>query len=157
MDAQGESRRESLNAIFDIVDGCQAPVHFLCSKVPYILAQLAIQLNVCYTRNVQAPGHGKKEVDGLIGAEKTYADIIFTHPRQYAEEDYNDTKAPMHRMDSNGLKTSLAKMLFDVLSKAKRKFKLHENDRKVMERRHHLREVSEAKSHNMKMTANGFE
>jgi hypothetical protein len=100
-------------------------VQYCCATGLYILAQLAIQLNVCCTRNVQAPGHGKEEVDGLIGMEKTYTDIIFACPGQYAKEDNNDTKAPIHQMDSNGVKTSLAKMLFDVLSNVKRKFKLH--------------------------------
>ncbi len=77
----------------------------------YILAQLAIQLNVCYTRNVQAPGHGKEEVNRINGGEKTYLDKIFAHPGLYAEEDDNDTKAPMHCMDCNGMKSSLAKMV----------------------------------------------
>ena len=67
----------------------------------FILAQLAIQLNVPYTRTVQAPGHGKEEVDGIIGGEKTYLDMIFARPGLYGDEDDNDTKAPMHRMDCN--------------------------------------------------------
>ena len=90
-------KRELLNAIVDIVDGCA--VQYQCATVLYIIAQLAIQLNVCYTRNIQAPGHGKEEVDGIIGGEKIYLDKIFARPGLYAEEDDNDTKAPMHRMD----------------------------------------------------------
>jgi hypothetical protein len=35
---------------------------------------------------VQAPGHGKEKVDGLIGTEKTYADTIFAHPGWHAKE-----------------------------------------------------------------------
>ncbi len=54
------------------------------------------------------------------------------------------------------MKTSLAKMLFDILSNVKRKFKLHDKHLKVMEFRYHFREVSEAKSHNVKMMAIGF-
>jgi hypothetical protein len=46
-------------------------------------------------------------------------------------------------------------MLFDILSNVKKKFQLHNNDQEVMECRYHLREVSEAKSHNVKMTAIG--
>jgi hypothetical protein len=59
--------RELPNAIFDIVDGCA--VQYQCATELYILGQLAIQLNVCYTRNVQAPGHGKEEVNGILGGE----------------------------------------------------------------------------------------
>ncbi len=99
---QGEMNCELLNAIFELVNGCA--VQYQCATVLYILGQLAIQLNVCYTRNVQAPSHGKKEVDGIIGGEKTYLDKIFARPVPYAEEDDNDTKAPMHCMDCNGMK-----------------------------------------------------
>jgi hypothetical protein len=97
LDIQGEMKQELLNAIFDIVDGCA--VQYRCATVLFIFAQLAIQLNVPYTRTVQAPGHGKEEVDGIIGGEKTYLDMIFACPGLYGEEDDNDTKAPMHHMD----------------------------------------------------------
>ncbi len=107
LDIRGEMKRELLNAIFDIVDGCA--VQYQCATVLFILAQLAIQLNVPYTRTVQAPGHRKEEVDGIIGGEKTYLDMIFARPGLYAGEDDNDTKAPMHHMDYNGVKSSLAK------------------------------------------------
>ena len=48
-------------------------------------------------------------------------------------------------------------MVYDILSNEKRKFRLHENERKVMARRYHLRQVDEAKSHNVKMKAIGFD
>jgi hypothetical protein len=140
---------ELINAIFDIVDGCA--VQYQCATVLYILGQLAIQLNFCYTRNVQASGHGKEEVDGIIGGEKTYLDKIFACPGLYAEEDDNDTKAPMHCMDCNGMKSSLAKLVYNISSNSKRKFCLHQNERKVMDRRYHLRPVDEAKLHKVKI------
>ncbi len=62
----------------------------------------------------------------------------------------------MHRMDSNGVKTSLAKIVFDILSNPKRKFKLHGNDQKVLECVP-FEGISEAKSHNLKMKAIGFD
>ncbi len=68
-------KRELLHAIYDIVDVCAVQYH--CATVLYILSQQAIHLNVCYSRNVQAPGHGKEEVDGLIGTEKKYTDMVF--------------------------------------------------------------------------------
>jgi hypothetical protein len=46
--------------------------------------------------------HGKEEVDGLQGVEKTYADSIFAWPGQLAEvsDDENaDIKAPTHWME----------------------------------------------------------
>jgi hypothetical protein len=74
LDIQGKMNCELINAKFDIVDECA--VQYQCATVLYILGQLAIQLNVCYTRNVQAPSHGKEEGDGIIGGEKTYLDKI---------------------------------------------------------------------------------
>ena len=51
---------------------------------------------------MQAPGHGKEEIDGLEGVEKTYADSIFARPGCQAEEDFTvyDYKAPIHRMEN---------------------------------------------------------
>ncbi len=148
---------EFWHALFDIVGGCD--VQYQCATVLYILAQLSIQLNVPYTRNLQAPGHGKEEGNGIIGEEKTYLDKIFALPGLYAsaEEDDNDTKAPMHCMDCNEMKSSLTKMAYDILSNAERKLCLHKNERKVMARRYHLRQVDEAKMHNVKMKAIGFD
>ena len=48
-------------------------------------------------------------------------------------------------------------MVYDILSHEKRKFRLHENERKVMARRYHLRQVEKAKVHNVKMKAIGFD
>ena len=64
LDVRGEMKPELLNAKFDIVDGCAVQYRF--ATVLYIIAQLAIRLNVCYTRNVQAPGYRKEEVDGIM-------------------------------------------------------------------------------------------
>jgi hypothetical protein len=61
---------------------------------------------------VQAPGHGKEEVDSLQGVEKTYTDSIFAQPGRLAEvsdDEDEDIKAPTHRMNINGVKVSLAK------------------------------------------------
>ncbi len=155
LDIQGEMICELIDEIFDIVDG--SAVQYQCATVLYILGQLANQLNVCYTRNVQAPGQRKEDVDGIISGEKTYLDKIFARPGLHAEEDDNDTKASMHCMYCNGMKSSLAKMLYNILSNSKWKFCLHQNERKVMARRYHLRPVDEARLHNMKMKLIGFD
>ena len=42
------------------------------------------------TRCVQAPGHGKAEIDPLLGTEKTYADTRFDHPAILAEEEIEE-------------------------------------------------------------------
>jgi hypothetical protein len=110
-----------------------------------------------WSANVQDPGHGKEEVNGIIGGEKTFLDKIFARPGLYAEEDDNDTKATMHCMVCNGMKSSLAKLVYNILSNSKQKFCLHQNERKVMARRYHLRPVDEAKLHNVKMKAIGFD
>ena len=60
-------------------------------------------------------------------------------------------------MDCNGVKSSLAKMVYNILSNVKQKFRLHKNERKVMARRYHLRQVEKAKVHNVKMKAIGFD
>ncbi len=79
LEERGELNQGNLNGMYDIVDGCA--MQYRCATVLYVLAQLSIlQLNTCYMRNVQAPGHGKEEVNGLIGTDKTYADMIFAHP-----------------------------------------------------------------------------
>ena len=46
------------------------------------LVMISFGYKVQYTRCVEAPSHGKKEVNGLIGTEKTYADTIFARPGQ---------------------------------------------------------------------------
>ncbi len=144
-----------MNGIYDIVDGCA--VQYRNATVLYVLAQLFIQLNTCYMRNVQAPGHGKEEVDGLIGADKPYTGMIFACPGQYAEEEQDDIKATKHRMNLDGVKTSLAEMVYNILSNTKSKFWLQESERKIVKRRYHLRTVEAAQSHNVKMKAIGFE
>ena len=155
LEERGELNRANLNGIYDIVDGCA--VQYRCATVLYVLSQLSTQLNTCYTRNVQAPGHGKEEVDGLIGTDKTYADMIFARPGRYAEEEEADIKASKHRMNSDGVKMSLAEMVYDILRNSKRKFRLQESERKIVERRYHLRPVDAAQSHNVKMKAKGFD
>jgi hypothetical protein len=46
----------------------------------HVLAIISYSYKVRYTICMQAPGHGKEEVDGLIGTEKTYTDTIFARP-----------------------------------------------------------------------------
>ena len=60
-------------------------------------------------------------------------------------------------MDIHGTKVSLAQMMFTVLSNPKRKFQYKDHEQKVTERRYHLRPVEDASTHNVKMTAVGFE
>jgi len=148
-----------LESIYEIVDGCA--VQYRCGQVLYFISQIALSLGVRLVRCVQAPGHGKEEVDGLQGVEKTYADSIFARPGRLAEvsdgED-EDIKAPSHRMDINGVKVSLAKMMYAILSNPKRKFRYKDHEQKVSERRYHLRPVDDAATtHNVKMTAVGCE
>jgi len=117
---EGERPRQLLNALYDITDGCS--VQYRRGQVLYSLSQIASSWNVCFTRCVQAPGHGKEEVDGIVGSEKTYADSVFARPGRLAEEDDNNYKAKKHRMDVDGTKSSLAKMMYDILSNPKRQF-----------------------------------
>ncbi len=131
-----ERPRQLLNAIYDITDGCA--VQYCCGQV-HSLSQVASSWNVCFTRCVQAPGYGKEEVDGIVGTEKTYADSVFARPGRLAEEDGDDYKAQIHRMEADGTKSSLAKMMYDILSNPKRQFQYKEHTQKVKERRYHLR------------------
>jgi hypothetical protein len=71
---EGERPRKLLNALYDITDRCS--VQYRCGQVLYSLSQIASSWNVSFTRCVQAPGHGKEEVDGIVGTEKTYADSV---------------------------------------------------------------------------------
>jgi hypothetical protein len=57
----------------------------------------------------------------------------------------------------NGIKMSLAEMMYDVSRDPTRKFRLKEEGQKIKERRHHLQPVEVACSHNLKMKAVGFE
>ena len=159
LDNRGELPRELLYSIYEIVDGCA--VQYRCGQVLYFLSQIALSWRACFVRCVQAPGHGKEEVDGLHqGVEKTYADLIFARPGRLAEvsnNDDEDIKAPTHRMDINGEKVSLAGMMYDILSNPKRKFRYKDEKQKVTERGYHLRAVVEASTHNVKMIAVGFE
>jgi hypothetical protein len=80
---------------------------------------------VCFTWCVQAPGHGKEEVDGLVGTEKTYADSVFARPGRLAEDDGDDYKAqrkilkvfPFGTMYPFGTITNLTPTLFFTLLK----------------------------------------
>ena len=80
-----------MNTLYDITNGYS--VQYRCGQVLYSLSQIASSWNVCFTRCVQAPGHGKEEVDSLVGTEKTYADSVFARPGRLAEEDGDDYKA----------------------------------------------------------------
>ena len=78
LDNRGELPRELLYSIYEIVDGCA--VQYRCGQVLYFLSQIALSRRARFVRCVQAPGHGKEEVDGLQGVEKIYADSIFARP-----------------------------------------------------------------------------
>ncbi len=67
-----------LEGVIEITDGCV--VQYWCGTILHLLAQISTAYNVMYTRYVQAPGHGKEEIDGLEGTEKTYANSIFARP-----------------------------------------------------------------------------
>ncbi len=75
LDEKREMPCQMLQAIYNIVDRCA--VNYWCGVVLYVLTMISYSLKVLNIRCVQAPGHGKEEVDGLIGIEKTYADTIF--------------------------------------------------------------------------------
>ena len=60
-------------------------------------------------------------------------------------------------MDVDGKKSSLAKMMYDILSNPKRQFQYKEHKQKVKERRYHLRPMEAASTHYVKMKAIGFE
>jgi hypothetical protein len=87
-----------LEAIYEIVDGCA--FQYRCGQVLYFLSQIPVSWRVRFVRCVQAPGHGKEEVDGLQGVEKTYADSVFSCPGLLAEDSddngNDDYKAPTH-------------------------------------------------------------
>ena len=72
-----------LNAIYDIVDGCA--VQYRCGTVLHSLAHLAKARNICYTRCIQAPGHGKAEVDAEGGEAKSAAQKHFERPALHPE------------------------------------------------------------------------
>jgi hypothetical protein len=57
----------------------------------------------------------------------------------------------------DGTKSSLSKMMYDILSNPKLQFQLKEDKQKVKERRYHLRRVEATSTHNVKMKAVGFE
>ncbi len=48
-------------------------------------------------------------------------------------------------------------MMYDILSNPKHKFQYKDHEQKVCKRCHHLRPVEDASTHNIKMTAVGFE
>jgi hypothetical protein len=155
LDGRIEMPWELLEAMYDIIDGCA--VQYCCGVFLYTMAMISYSMRLGYTRCVQAPGHGKEEVDGLIGTEKTYADSIFARPGRQDKEDAqeHDIKAAVHRM-GNGMKTSLAKMLYDIFSNPKWKFRYKKDDQKVKEQRYHFQPVDDASSHKVKMKAVGF-
>jgi hypothetical protein len=62
LDEKGKLPRELLEAIYEIVDGCAS--QYRCGQVLYFLSQIAVYWRVRFVCCVQAPGHGKKEVDG---------------------------------------------------------------------------------------------
>ena len=39
-----------------------------------MLQKLATELNLIYDRGIDAPGHGKKKIDGLTGIDKGFLD-----------------------------------------------------------------------------------
>ncbi len=55
------------------------------------------------------------------------------------------------------MKSNLAKKVYNTLSNSMRKVCLHQNERKVVARRYQFIPVDEAKLHNVKMNAIGFD
>jgi hypothetical protein len=74
-----------------------------------------------------------------------------------SNKENEDIKAPIHQIDINGVNVSLAKMMYDIPSNPKHKFRYMDHEQKVSKRRYHLKPVEEASTHNIKMTAVGFE
>ena len=64
----GEMPMQLLNAIYSIVDGFA--VQYQCGTVLHSLAHLAKSRNVRYTRYVQAPRHGKTNVDAGVDMQR---------------------------------------------------------------------------------------
>jgi hypothetical protein len=64
---------------------------------------------------------------------------FFACPGRHAKEEVqlHDYKTPMHRME-NGIKMSLAEMIYDILRNPMKKFRQKEEDQKIKERRYHF-------------------
>ena len=67
----GEMPMQLLNTIYSIVDGCTVQHQY--GTVLHSLSYLTKSRNVRYVRCIQAPGHGKAEVDAAGGHAKMTA------------------------------------------------------------------------------------
>jgi hypothetical protein len=68
---RGEISHEKLEGVIETTNGCA--VQYRCRTVLHSFAQISSAYDVKYTRFVQAPGHGKEEIDGLERTEETHA------------------------------------------------------------------------------------
>ena len=97
IDIRGEMPSEELKAVFSIVDGCA--VQYRCGTVLHSLAHLAMSKNIVYTRCIQAPGHGKAEVDGEGGEAKNAGQKKYNQPAALPENDNSqDTRVYIFQM-----------------------------------------------------------
>jgi len=184
IDKRKEMPSSLLKRIIEIVDGCA--VQYRCGTVLYSLALLAQRRRTRLTRLVQAPGHGKAEIDGALGTDKTYGDSVFDRQPVLAEDEdeevdiWAELREPSTLNEDNsvqpathsvanrvnrrvpiykmegGKKLSLAKRVYEILSDPNRTFSQSLDKRVFKERRYHHRPVSVANNHRLKMTAVGF-
>ena len=142
LDKRGEMPMEDLKHIFSIVDGCA--VQYRCGTVMHFLAHLAKSQSAIYTRCIQAPSHGKAEVDGEGGEIKGTCQRVYDRPALLPEDEkHRTTRLANHKVE-DGKIISLAKRMYEILTSSWQKRLLAMNThQKIKEQRIHLREFGD--------------
>ena len=119
LDERGEMHMEDLKHIFSIVDECT--VQYRCGTVLHSLAHLTKSLSVIYTRCIQAPSHGKAEVDGEGGEIKGTCQRVYDRPALLPEDEkHRTTRLANHKVE-DGKRISLEKRMYEILTSSWRK------------------------------------
>ena len=111
LDERGEIHMEDLKHIFSIVDGYV--VHYCCATVLHSLAHLVKSRLVIYTYCIQAPSHGKAEVDGEGGEIKGTCQRVYDRPALLPEDEKHRTTRLANHKVGDGKR---AKLMYKILT-----------------------------------------
>lgn len=114
-----ESIDEAITEILEETDGCC--VQYRCANALHMAQKLAMELDVIYDRAIDAPGHGKKDIDGFNGTDKRVLDSEFRGNVEHQPEALNPLKKEtlLYQM-CDGTRIDIADIAQKVLSRPDR-------------------------------------
>jgi len=110
---------DGLLEILEDTDGCS--VQYRCGMALYLLHKLSFELDIVYDRAIDAEGHGKKNIDGYGGSDKTYMEAEFRSNVEYQPDAANPLKQSVVFSEmEDGKRKDFAVFCHEILARPER-------------------------------------